>query len=206
MVGGLIAGPPLVATGLVLSMPALTAVGAVATAVGAAGQLVYAWTVWRRRATWTTDAPWHRLTAGHLSAGMTWFLFACVLAAFDILDDGLAPTWSLGALGMPLLGGWVIQILVGAWSYLLPSVAGRGHEVRAGQRALLGRWATARLAGWNAGILLAWAGLSAGNLAVALAGIALFTAAALASAGLLFAALMLRQPSGSTEREPRGAT
>ena len=205
MVGGMAGGPPIAVAGLVLPLPLLTVAGAMLTAVGGAGQLWYGWTVWRGRGRWTTDAAWHGLAIGHLTAGMAWFLFAAALAAVDVIDGGLPADWGLGALGMPLLGGWVIQVLVGAWTHLLPAVAARGHDVRAAQRTLLGRWPWARLVAWNGGVLLAWAGLSAGMLPVALAGIAAFTAAALVSAGLVFAALMQRQRSAPTEHVPRSA-
>jgi hypothetical protein len=104
------------------------------------------------RGRWTTDLGWHRLTAGALLAGQAWLGFGLAVAAARVIALGADPAgWSLPVLVGPLLVGGVAQILVGAMSHLLPAI-GPGDQVRhAGQRRLLGRAASGRLAALNAG-------------------------------------------------------
>lgn len=192
MLAGALAGPPLVAVGAALGNQALATAGAVLALIGAAGQLAYAIGLWRRRGRWTTDQAWHRLSSGHLSAAMAWYLLAVAVAAFGVVRDGPAPAgWGLGALAVPLLAGWTLQALVGSWSHLAPAVAVAAPERRAAMRAILGRVVTFRLLAWNGGVLGAWIGLGLGWLPLAVAGIAAFTLATLLSVGLL--ALGLRR-------------
>jgi nitrite reductase (NO-forming) len=127
----------------------------------------------------------------HPLAAIGWYLVATAVATYGLLADGVAPGgWALGPLVMPLVAGWALQVLVGAWTHLLPAVAVTDPARRATMRATLGRWATARLAAWNAGVLLAWAGLGAQVLPLALAGVAAFSLAALASVALVARALV----------------
>ena len=73
--------------------------------------------------------------------------------------------------------GWILQVLVGSWSHLIPALGPGDPVVRAGRRAVLGRGAVLRFTGLNVGILLAWVGvatdarmlIAAGGLAIALA-------------------------------------
>lgn len=191
MVGGGIAGPPLVALGAALDSPPVAVIGAVTTLLGAAGQLAYGVDVWRRRFRWTTDFGWHRLTTWHLTAAMGWYLAAVTGALAGIVRDGPAPAgWGLQALAIPLVAGWVLQVLAGAWTHLLPAVASTQPDVRARQRAVLGRGAVARFAAWNVGVLAAWLGLGSGSLPLAMAGVGAFASAALVAVGLVGWALL----------------
>ena len=185
MVSGTVVGAPVAAVGSALDWQLLASVGAVAAVAGAVGQLAYAVEVLRRRAGWTTDAAWHRLTIGHITAGMAWYLAALVATLAGILRDGPAPDgWALGAVALPLVAGWAIQVLVGTASHLLPAMVTTRPAVRGTQRVLLGHAATLRLVAWNGGVLLAWVGLSAGAGGVSLIGFALL--------GLSIAVAMLR--------------
>ncbi|HEX6128530.1 MAG TPA: hypothetical protein VF071_05870, partial [Candidatus Limnocylindria bacterium] len=74
-------------------------------------------------------------------------------------------------------------------------VAVSAPEQRAAMRRTLGRFAAARLVAWNAGVLVAWVGLGAGVLPVALAGVAALSLAALVSVGLVARALLARGKS-----------
>lgn len=191
LVAGSLGGPPLVALGALLDVDPLAALGGLLATAGAGALALYAIDAWRRRGTWTTDAGWHRVAMLHPSAGIGWYLVATSVATWGLLVDGVAPPgWALGPLVMPLVAGWALQVLVGAWTHLLPAVAVTDPERRAATRATLGRWATPRLAAWNAGVLLAWAGLGAGILPLALAGVAAFSLAALASVALVGLALV----------------
>lgn len=201
MVGGGIAGPPLVAVGAIIDASPVAVVGAAITLAGAAGQVAYALDAWRRRGRWTTDAGWHRLTAGHLSAAMAWYLAAVATAAVGILNDGPAPAaWSIGPLAIPLVAGWALQVLAGAWAHLLPAVASTDPARRARQRSVLGTAALTRLVAWNAGALLGWAGLATRSLPVAVAGMVLFIGAIAVAIGLLVRALW---PAGAGSEKPR---
>jgi nitrite reductase (NO-forming) len=191
LVVGSISGPPLVALAALLDLDSLAVAGGLLTTMGAGALTLYAFDVWRRRGTWTTDPGWHRVAMLHPSAAIGWYLVATTVATYGLLADGVAPGgWALGPLVMPLVAGWALQVLVGAWTHLLPAVAVTDPARRATMRATLGRWATARLAAWNAGVLLAWAGLGAQVLPLALAGVAAFSLAAFASVALVARALV----------------
>lgn len=203
MVGGGVAGPPLVAVAAALGSYPLAVAGAAITVLGGVGQLAYAADVWRRRGRWTTDAGWHRLTTGHLSAAMAWYLAAVTAATVGIVRDGPAPAgWSLGPLVVPLVVGWALQVLVGAWSHLLPAVGSTNPAGRARQRALLGIAAWPRLVVWNAAALLGWIGLGTDSLPIALSGFAAFTAMAAIAVGLLLAAVFEAHDRGARPSGP----
>ena len=193
LVVGTLGGPPLVAAGALAGSDALALVGGSLATLGAAGLVAYVVDVWRRRGTWTTDPGWHRLTAGHPTAATAWFGAASVTALVGLARDGVAPAgWGLGPLVMPLVFGWAVQVLVGAWTHLLPAVAVTAPERRARMRGTLGRAATVRLVAWNVGVLVAWLGLAIGVLPLALAGIAAFSLAALAAVALALGSLLRR--------------
>jgi nitrite reductase (NO-forming) len=202
MVGGGIAGPPLVAVAAGVDSQPLGVAGVAITLLGAGGQVAYGVDVWRRRGRWTTDSGWHRLTSWHLSAAMGWYLLAVAGAAVVTIRDGPAPGgWSLGALAVPLVAGWVLQVLAGAWSHLLPAVGSTNPAVGARRRAVLGLAARPRAVAWNAGVLLAWLGLAADYLPLAAAGVVAFAIAALLAVGLLgWALLGDREAAGDGER------
>jgi nitrite reductase (NO-forming) len=190
-VGGLLLGPPLVALGSWLHGRPLAVAGGVAVLLGAAGLLGYGLEVWRRRGTWTRDLAWHRLAARHGLAGMAWFVLVAATALVGLVRDGAAvPGWSLGPMAVPLIGGWTLQVLVGAWGHLLPAVGPGDMAAKARQREVLGRWGTSRVLAWNAGLLLLWPGFGLGLPVLIAAGVALFGAAALTSLALLAMALL----------------
>lgn len=191
MVGGAILGAPLVALGSALDLQPLAAMGALVALAGGIGQLFFALEVWQRRARWTTDPGWHRLTVGHISAGMAWYAIAIATALVGISRDGPAPVgWKLGALALPLVVGWALQVLVGTASHLLPAMVSNKPAVRAAQRVTLSHMATARLLSWNAGVLVAWIGLGVGSAAMVFGGVGLLVLAAAASITRLGRALL----------------
>ncbi len=190
IIGGIV-GAPLVAVGAALGLQELAEAGAVVAITGAIGQLAFAFDVWRRRARWTTDPGWHRLTTGHITAGMAWYLVAIATALVGIVRDGPSPAgWMLGALALPLIAGWTLQVLIGTASHLVPAMVATRPETRARQRVMLSRNATGRLVTWNAGVLLAWVGLGLGLSGAAVAGVALLALAVATSATRLSRALL----------------
>ena len=128
---GLAGGAPLVALGYALQADLVARAGAFGVIVGAASVAVHMVAVARDRGRWTTDAAWHRFTRASLRAGSVWFTVAAVVAAGRVLWLGADPTaWTLDLVAVPLAIGWVLQVLLGSWSHLIPSI-GPGDPDRA---------------------------------------------------------------------------
>ncbi|MGZ8528028.1 MAG: hypothetical protein ACXWWR_04465, partial [Candidatus Limnocylindrales bacterium] len=153
---GLVAGAPLIALGLALGNDGVARIGALVELLGAIGLVVHAFVVRRDRGRWTTDPGWHRLTSWSLLAAPVWLLVAVTVGAGRIVWLGAVPAaWSLGSIAAPLAVGCVVQVLIGAWSQLLPAIGPGDMAVHARQRTGLGRGATARVVGLNLGVVLA---------------------------------------------------
>ena len=152
---GLVSGAPLIALGLAVGDDRVARIGALAELLGAIGLMAHAIAVRRDRGTWTTDPGWHRLTSWSLLAAQAWFLVAVVIASGRVLWLGALPeVWSLGSIAAPLVVGWIVQVLIGAWSHLLPSIGPGDLAAHAHQRATLGRAATWRVGALNLGVAL----------------------------------------------------
>lgn len=159
---GVAIGAPLVAAGYASGLDLVARTGALAVLAGALGVVAHGAAIHldRERGRWTTDAGWHRLTAGTILAGQVWLAVGLAVAATRVLGYGASPAgWSLAALVGPLVIGGVAQILVGAMTHLLPAIGPGGPVRHAAQRRLLGRAATARLVVLNAGAALVTIGL-----------------------------------------------
>lgn len=199
-VAGLVLGPPTVALATTLGWDALAIIGGAGTLLGAVGLLGFGVDVWTRRGRWTTDLAWHALAARHGLAGMAWLVLTLASLVLGLLrDGGTAPGWTIGALAIPLIGGWAVQELVAAWGHLLPTVGPGTMAVKARQREVLSRWGTARVVAWNGGLAVLWPGVGFGIPPLGVAGVGLFGTAAAVTLGLFVAALRSR-PSA------RGAT
>lgn len=154
-IGGLAAGPPLVAVGMAFALDPIARIGAATEIVGSVALVVHAVVVLRDRGRWTTDRDWHRFTTWSLSAAPIWLLVTTAMAAGSVLRFGAAPAaWSVSAIATPLTIGFVGQVLIGSWSHLVPAVGPGSQAAHAEQRAVLGRAATARLAATNVGAAL----------------------------------------------------
>jgi nitrite reductase (NO-forming) len=194
---GLLLGPPLAAAGYAVSLEPLALAGAGMALVGAAGLLWYGIDTWLRRGQWARDLAWHDVAARHGLAAMAWFVAAAAAMAARILQEGVVvPGWALGIIAIPIIGGWVAQVLVAAWSYLLPAVGPGDMAAKGRQRAVLAWAAVPRLVAWNVGLLLLWPGLAFGVTWLFIPGALLFAPAALASLALLFRALMTAAQMG----------
>ena len=135
---GLTIGPPIVALGSALDASPLAVIGGVVALLGAIGLLGYGIEIRSRRGTFANDLAWHAFTARAGLAGMAWLVVALGTALVGLLRDGVAvPGWSIGALAVPVVGGWALQILVAAWTHLLPAVGPGDMAVKARQRDLL---------------------------------------------------------------------
>lgn len=192
LVAGIGLGAPLTALGYAVASAWLARLGAVAVVGGAVALAIVAVGAWPGRGRWTTDPAWHVLTIGHLTAAIAWFLVAALIMATGVLLEGSDPAgWSLPLVVGPIVIGWSLQALIGAWSHLLPAV-GPGDVARhAAQRRELGRWATPRLVAWNAGAVLVgiggfWPG------ALGIGGVVLVALTLLGSFAVLGRALVVR--------------
>jgi nitrite reductase (NO-forming) len=182
----LMAGAPLVAIGFAGGWAAIARIGALTEIVGSASLVIHSIGVERDRGRWTSDHDWHRFTSLSLLAAPMWFLVAMSIASGRVLWLGATPgAWSLAAIAVPLVLGWTAQVLIGAWTHLVPAIGPGDQPAHALQRRRLGRWGPARVAGWNGGVAVATIGLFVGFDAVVAAG-ALAVGLSLAAAlGLL---------------------
>ncbi len=181
---GLAGGAPLVALGYALQADQVARVGALAVVVGAGSVAVHMVAIARDRGRWTTDAAWHRFTRGSLRAGSVWFAVAAAVAAGRVLWLGADPAaWTLALVAVPLAIGWVLQVLLGSWSHLIPSIGPGDPVAHARQRRILGQASGVRLVALNLGVGTASAGVLAANTPMTAVGLALALAAG--AAGVL---------------------
>jgi hypothetical protein len=174
-----------VALGYALERDALARLGAGMALIGAVAVPIHALAVRSTDDHWTTDAGWHRFATWSLRAAGGWFLVGMTVMAGRVLWLGADPAaWSLPLAGGPLVIGWVLQVLVGSWSHLIPALGPGDPLARAVRRDRLGRAATTRFAAFNAGVLLAWLGLAADVPTMTAAGATVLGLALAASVGL----------------------
>lgn len=177
---------PVVAVGYAVGAGGLAATGATAAVAGAGALVLHGVGAHRDRAGWTSDLPWHRFTGGSLLAAPAWLVVATALAAAGIAAHGTEPNgWRLDRLAGPLVLGFVVQVLLGSASHLLPAIGPGTPQAHAAQRRLLGTSATERLVGWNLGVALVTAGQVAAIPVVTLAGWAIVLVCGLATLALL---------------------
>jgi hypothetical protein len=189
-VAGMLAGPLVATAGFALdSVPAAVA-GMGITVAGAVGQLAYVIDAYRRRGPFTSEHDWRRVAIGHFLAGPAWFLAAVAVATAEVLLGRPLAGWSIGVLAVPMVAGWMLQELVGSWTHLVPSVTVGDAASHARQRRVLAAASRTRLIAWNAGVALAWIGISNGG-PLAAAGLALTGASVVASLILLGRALTI---------------
>lgn len=192
----LAAGPALAALGFVLGSDLLAFGGAALLVAGAGALAWHALTVLRSRARWTTDRGWHTFATWSLVAGIGWFVVVALIAAGQVVSAGAsAAAWDLRPLLVPIGVGWAAQVLVGAWSHLVPAVGPGSHEQHARQRTILGRGAVARLALVNGGALAVVAGDALAAPSLTIGGALGIAVAGVTALSLLASALIsLRRP------------
>lgn len=188
---GVAAGPLLTAAGFAVDLRAAVIAGMVVTFIGAVGQVAYALDAHRRRGPFTTEHDWRRIVIWHLVGGTAWFAAACAVALAGMLGGGTVAGWSLGVLAVPMVGGWLLQELVGSWTHLVPSVTPGSPADHAAQRRALAFASRTRLVAWNAGIAAAWAGLALDIAQLSAVGATLVGLALVASVATLAKSLTL---------------
>lgn len=198
---GLMAGAPLVAIGFAGGWDAVARIGAMTELVGSIALVAHAMEVQRDRGRWTSDQGWHRFTSLSLLAAPVWFLVATSIAAGGVLRLGAAPAaWSVAAIGVPLVLGWIAQVLMGAWTHLVPAIGPGDPVAHAAQRRRLGRWGTARVVAWNVAVAAMTVGILVGVEALVMAGAVIVTACVIVATGLLAGSIggitFLTRPTG----------
>jgi len=195
----LMLGAPLVAVGFATGWDLVARVGALVELIGGAALTIHGAAVQRDRGRWTSDPGWHRFAGLSLVTAPGWLLVTLAVGAGRVLWLGpTAEAWDVRLLALPLVAGWIGQVLVGAWTHLVPAI-GPGDQARhAVQRRWLGRAARSRWLLWNAGVAFGTVGLVArADVLAATGGIALATALATAL-GLLLMSIVLGRPGRST--------
>lgn len=204
---GLATGPLITAIGFVLRLDAMAILGAALTTLGALALGVHALGVLRHHPSWTADRGWHRFTTWSLAACVGWFTVGTAIAALTVLRGGAsAAGWQLDALVAPLGLGWVMQALMGAWSYVVPAVGPGSVHSHLLQRITLGRAGTIRPLILNVGVLLMVVGQLAGSATLVTVGLALAALASAVAVGLLVIALgQSRAVPSADSRQPSAA-
>jgi nitrite reductase (NO-forming) len=128
-------------------------------------------------------APPALTAAAHVVAALLWFCSGAIALAVIVVSGGDVETFLPPALAIFALG-WTVQMLLGAWSYLIPSAAPGGPGERRAYFAVMDAGGLAQAAALNAGLALValraaglvgstagvvgmWVALVAGGVAVA---------------------------------------
>ena len=179
---GLVVGAPVIAIGFALGDDTVVRTGAFVEVLGAGALVGHGIAVQRGHGRWTTDPGWHRLTSWSLLAAPIWLLVATLIGGGRLIWLGAVPAaWSLGDVAAPLALGWVAQVLIGAWSHLLPAIGPGDGVAHARARDMLGRGARVRVVGLNLGVALLVAGASLAWSPAVVIGLALAVGSSLAS-------------------------
>lgn len=163
-------GPIVASLGFVADSRTLVMTGAALTAAGGIGQLGYLVDAHRRRGRFTSEHDWRSVAVGHLAAGPVWLAAAALVAFIDLAQGRALLGWSLGALALPMVAGWMLQELVGSWTHLVPSVTPADPAGHARQRRILAAASRTRLIAWNGGLGAAWIGVGIGTSWLVVAG------------------------------------
>jgi nitrite reductase (NO-forming) len=205
-ISALLVGAPLVALGFALGSDPVARLGALVELAGALSLAAHGLAVRHDRAQWTTGPDWHRMAGWSLAAAPLWFLVAATIAACRVLSLGASPAaWSLDQLAAPLVLGWLVQVLIGSWTHLVPAIGPGDQQRHAAQRAILGRLAAPRVVLLNGGIALLVGGGMSSVPTLSVAGAAgCLTAVAVALAVLVEAALLTGRPPQAIPVAPSG--
>ena len=144
--------------------------GGIAYAAGALGVVLLVVTVLRTERNWAIPAA-----AFHMMAAVVWFVVGSFGLAIALFDGEAGFDRYRSTFLVAFVGGWLVQVLLGAWSYLLP-MARPGHpSERRRALAVFELAASLQIALLNGGLVLmaaraaGWIGDGAGRLGVAAA-------------------------------------
>lgn len=168
----------------------LTPVLAVGGIAYAAGSLSLAWlviSVLRVERRWKVP-----LAALHMMAAVAWFVSGSLTLAWALVHGSKGFDAYRSTFLVAFVGGWLVQVLLGAWSYLLPNAKPAHPEVRRRWLSAFEMAAPVQLVLLNAGLVLmalrggGWANPGIGDAGVLMA----FTGATLALAKAWFFPLL----------------
>ena len=166
----LVAGLILQLAGRIGPLPWLMALGGAAYALGALGMVLLVASVLRAQRNWAIPAA-----AFHMMSAIAWFVAGSIGLAVALLDgvagfDRYRPVFLTA-----FVAGWLVQVLLGAWSYLLP-MATPGHPAeRRRSLAAFELFVPVQVALLNGGLVLVaargagWAGVGLGRVGAAAA-------------------------------------
>jgi len=190
--------PAIVAAGYLLAVDAIVRGGVLLMAVGAAAFVWSTLQAWRARGRWTTDAAWHGFASRSLAAGAGWYAVGTAIAVVRAFVHGASPAgWAIEAVAVPLVVGFVLQVLVGSWTHLLPAVGPGDQRVHLRQRSVLAAGSVPRLLALNVGAVAMVVGLPLGASALVAGGALVAGAALVASLALLARAVLVRGDAGA---------
>ncbi len=142
-------GVALTAGGLALRNVPLAALGGLGVAAGSVGTAWLAIAAMRAPRTWPVP-----LAAKHFVAGVGWFLGGSLALAVALARGPDAFAAFREPYLVSFVGGWIVQVLLGAWSYLLP-MARPGHPAERRRQLSVGELGgTLQLVALNAGLML----------------------------------------------------
>ena len=124
VIGLLVAGVGLQVTGWLADSTPVLAAGGVAFAAGAIGFIGFVAAVVRSERRWAVPAA-----AFHMLAAFAWFVVGSVGLAVALVHGAAGADRYREVFLTAFVGGWLVQVLLGAWSYLLP-MARPGHPDR----------------------------------------------------------------------------
>lgn len=169
-IGLFVAGLVLEASGWGLGVHGAVVAGGLAYAAGALSVVWLVASILRVERTWGVP-----VAAFHMMAGVAWFTVGSLGLARALVDDAAGFDRFRPLFLTVFVGGWLVQVLLGAWSYLLPMArAGHPDERRRGL-VVFEVGARTQVVVLNLGLLLVagrgagWLGATAGDLGTGLA-------------------------------------
>lgn len=145
----LVGGPALTAVGLALRSGAAAVLGGTITAGGAAGLVWMVGRVALRPRRW--PAP---VSARHLVLAVLWFAGGSVGLAAALVRGTASFEAFREVFLAAFVGGWMVQTLLGAWLYLLPTWTPAHPDQRRRSLGAIEAGGTVQLAALNAGLVL----------------------------------------------------
>lgn len=196
-------GAPLVAGGFAFGTDILVRVGAMVEVVGATALVAHGMAIQRDHGHWTTDLSWHNLASFSLLAAPIWFFVAATIACTRLMWYGAAPiAWAVGDVIAPIVIGWLAQVIIGAWTYLLPNLGPGDAPAHAKARRILGRAANERLVALNLAVALLLTGELSGSNPAFAAGAVLAGGSGVASIALLLWTVINGRTAGHSSGIP----
>lgn len=115
VLGAFVSGLLLQLLGWATDVTAILAAGGLLYAMGALGLVLLVVTILRAERRWKVP-----LAAMHMVASVMWFVVGCATLAWALVHGAEGFDDARSTFLVAFVGGWLVQVLLGAWSYLLP--------------------------------------------------------------------------------------